>query len=495
MDYLHYRGRKKFPPRRVRRHDRSMRLVLAILVLAAACGEPAGNSTGPDGVRSGTRLRAKFRQEAGQGTARELVGWHDQARDEDCGFTRTSDGMWRCLPPVQWSEIFADETCTTPLGTGPLEEECWAAAPYVGRPALDVCHGTLEAIFEIGPRTLPATVYLRDPETGACAAAAPDAGVAYFAAGTEVGLDQFGGAHLVVEESPARLDQAILVGEDGARAPLQVRDGDLGVRCHMWLLPDEELWHCLPLGNGIAYWADAACSVPVATADVACVLEEPFPFVSQTVTDACGFTIRVFERGPELEAPTLYRGDAASCAAVPAPDDEVWYQVGPEVPRETLAQAAKLPGDETGRLRGNYLVAEDGFRRRAGGFVDTERGEECIAGLTTDRTVRCLPVDFGTLTTFYADAACTEILPVFEQTFPACKPPPPASFGIEYVVDGCDTLIRPRAVGAELAPGAMYQMGAGGCEPRVWDATTVRYYPVGAELPLDDFVELVPVTE
>ena len=229
------------------------------------------------------------------------------------------------------------------------------------------------------------------------------------------------------------------------------------------------------------------------------MLEEPYAYVSQTVVDACGFTIRIYERGPELAAPVLYQGDAASCAAVPRPEDEVWYEVGPEVDRATLATADKAPGEETGRLRGAYLVADDGFRRRAGGYYDTGRGgEECIGGKTIDGLWRCLPVHFGSLTTYYADPGCVQVMPVFEQAFPACKPPPPASIGIEYVVDevdGCEALIRPRAIGAELASGSMYRMGATACEAVTWDTTTVRYYQVGAELPLTDFVELVETTE
>ena len=86
-------------------------------------------------------------------------------------------------------------------------------------------------------------------------------------------------------------------------------------------------------------------------------------------------------------------------------------------------------------------------------------------------------------------------MPVFEQAFPTCKPPPAASIGIEYVVEGCDATIRVRAIGPELASGAMYQPGAAGCEAVTWDTTTVRFYQVGAELPLTDFVELVEVTE
>jgi hypothetical protein len=445
-------------------------------------------------VRSGTRLRATFRQEAGEGGARERIGWHDRGRDEDCAFSRASDGTWRCVPPVQWSETFSDETCTTPLGTGPISDACWVGTPYLGRAALGGCNAELEAVWEIGARTLPATVYLRD-ETGACTAAAPDPGTAYYAAGAEVPLDAFAAAQLLREDGPTRLDHGVLVGDDGAHQPLQLHDGELGARCWMWLLPDEELWHCLPIGNGIAYWSDAACSTPVAAADVACVLEEPFEYVSQTVTDACGYTIRIFDRGPELTAPILYRGDAASCAEVPAPDGEVWYQVGAEVPRDTFATAEKVPGDETGRLRGLFLSTPDGFLHRAGGYLDTARGEECLSGRTVDGLTRCLPANFGSLTTFYGDAACTTVVPVFEQSFGACKPPPPPSVGIEYVIDGCDTLIRTSAVGAELATGSIYTVGDTGCVPFGWDATTVRYYAVGAELPPTDFVELVEVVE
>lgn len=477
-----------------------MRSHAAVLLLAgglAACGDPAAPPLGPDGVQSGTRLRARFRQEPGEGAARELIGWRDLAREEDCGFTRASDGTWRCLPPVQWSETFSDETCTTPLGVGPIGDACWVATPYIGRAALDVCFGELDAVWEIGPRTLPPMVYLRDGSTGTCTAAAPDSTLAYYAVGAQVGLDQFASAQRVLEDGPARLDEVALVAEDGARAPHHLVDGELDARCHMWLLADEERWHCLPIGNGIAYWGDMACSTPIAAAPVACVLEEPYAYVSQTVVDACGFTIRIFERGAELTAPTLYQGDAASCAVVPRPEGEVWYAVGPEVDRTTFATADKAPGEETGRLRGAYLVADDGFRRRAGGYYDTARAEECIPGKTTDGAWRCLPVHFGSLTTYYADPGCVQVMPVFEQAFPACKPPPPASIGIEYVLDaeGCEPWIRPRAIGPELASGSMYRMGAIDCEAVLWDTTTVRYYQVGAELPLTDFVELVETIE
>jgi len=448
----------------------------------------------PSQLAESREFAARFQQEAGEGTARELVGWRDREREEDCSFARVADGTWRCLPAVQWSETFSDAACTVPLGTRALADECATAMPYVGRTAVGACGGRLEALWEIGARTLPAAVYQRDG-AGGCAEAAPDPGLAYFAVGAEAPLDGFVAAELAREDGPARLDDRVLIGEDGSRMPQQLYDGELDARCWMWLLADEDRWHCLPIGNGIAYWSDAACSAPVAAAEVACVLEEPYPYVSQTVTDACGYTIRIFERGPELLAPTLYAGDSASCAAVPVPDDEVWWAVGAEIGRDAFVAADKVAGDESGRLRGNYLATDDGFRRRAGGYVDTVRGEECIPARLTDGTVRCLPVNFGNVVTYYADAACTTVLPVVEQTFPVCRPAPAASIAIEYVVAGCDTQLRARAVGAELPSGTFFRAGGTGCEVYIFDPGAVRYYALGAELPATDFVELVDVTE
>ena len=71
---------------------------------------------------SGTRLHARL---VTGGGAREVVGFHDSKRDEDCTFQPADDGRMRCLPPnvLQPATIaFADAACTIPLVQVPVQQ-------------------------------------------------------------------------------------------------------------------------------------------------------------------------------------------------------------------------------------------------------------------------------------------------------------------------------------------------------------------------------------
>ena len=104
----------------------------SLLVYAAVAGLPAGTpsdatcssrSQAAIGVaaaqaESGAQLKPTYLE--GTDGSRQLLGWHDTARDVDCSFATAADGTWRCLPGgAEAGRFFADATCSQPLALVP----------------------------------------------------------------------------------------------------------------------------------------------------------------------------------------------------------------------------------------------------------------------------------------------------------------------------------------------------------------------------------------
>ncbi|MBI4956812.1 MAG: hypothetical protein HY908_32645 [Myxococcales bacterium] len=68
----------------------------------------------PPAYASGARLRARIY--VGEDGSQAHVGFFDAERQENCAFSKASDGVLRCLPTAGYSSTyFSDAQCTAPV--------------------------------------------------------------------------------------------------------------------------------------------------------------------------------------------------------------------------------------------------------------------------------------------------------------------------------------------------------------------------------------------
>ena len=455
-----------------------MRAALLALAVAAGCGD---NVRLPDdGVRSGTRLRARFRQPV-EGGARELIGWHDRELALDCSFVLAGGDTFRCVGEAAWTRTYRDAACTEPLALVGAD----AAVPrYLLVEDLATCREPLARVWEAGAEAPPpATCYQLGPD--GCRAGGCGGGRA-FAGAREVPVASFVGATLARDDRASRLDVVYLEADDGARAPARTHDGALGTDCTLWDVDGALV--CLPHTIGGGYWADAGCTAPLGGVDRRCAGAGE-RFVGRYVGGFCIDDLVLHERGDEVAPDDLHTDIGGACRALEPDPDFAFFAAGDVVDPETLARARVVAGDEPGALRGAYAVADDGYRRRSAGFVDPARDLRCQALLAEDDVVRCLPVASAAIVTMFDDAACTVERQVALQDADRCTPVGPRRYALEDVFDGAVSRFRVRPIAAQLA-GRYERDATGACGP-----AGGAYYALDAAAPPADFVELVEVVE
>lgn len=108
-------------------------------------------------------------------------------------------------------------------------------------------------------------------------------------------------------ESGGRLKARTLVGSDGARSPAGWFDSALAVECQ-WGKSSDGQTRCLPSNFQVAaYYADAACTVPVLLTSCGSPTHVYVP------TDSCGTGYRVFPITGSYSGAYHQRIDASSC--------------------------------------------------------------------------------------------------------------------------------------------------------------------------------------
>lgn len=150
-----------------------------------------------------------------------------------------------------------------------------------------------------------------------------------------------------------------------------------------------------------AYYEDAACSRRVAHVSVGCAVH-PYVVLNERPANTCQYQARIFERGAEVNAGTVFE-DVGSCKkATPGPETRT-YLTGQEVPPDRFVRA--LPRELSGTLAKVMLEAEDGAH-----VFQTWRwnGAECGRLELSDGSERCVPRVPALLDIFYADNQCTQ---------------------------------------------------------------------------------------
>lgn len=393
---------------------RSLLPLFAALASIVACSSraddaPAGAETAAPppalGGASGSRLRAKIVEGGG---VREVTGFADTARGEDCTFTETTSGL-RCLPRVSYgvTGAFADAACTVPLAVLP---SCTADVKYVARPGARSTQpgcAVTSVVDEVRPVTKPAkTAYVNN---GAGCVAQGDAPANAFELGAAVPLTSFVGAS--EKTTSGALSERIAEGEDGSRLRVGYQIGALSVDCTMHLGGDGVV-RCLPQTTyGSLYYADAECKTPAWSTTGASRCNEPrvVSTVDENATDQCGGALRFFRVADEAigddPGGLLYSGSGRSCSGRPA------YNGQGQSLRAVTEVTASIPtiarvGEGEGRLRPAFVRSGDGGGALVRGFYDTEKKVDCRFAKAADGKMRCLPaVPKGVF--FFTDGACS----------------------------------------------------------------------------------------
>jgi hypothetical protein len=255
----------------------SISFVAALLGVAAGCSSSSNDTSSAAGLdsaasaapASGTRLHAKL---VTGGGAREIVGFHDTKRDEDCTFQPTEGGRMRCLPAAvlyPQTIAFADAACTVPLVQLPVQQasKCDDAPKYAM--TVDASGGGCTSTTAV-PRELQKLVPNSGPRyfnsgSGCTPQTPAPSSPPLFALGDTVSLIEFVEATVTpVAASGSSVSETVLVGADGSRQHFGFHSDALDADCSFEIMADDVM-RCLPKADrGSVLYRDEACASPSA---------------------------------------------------------------------------------------------------------------------------------------------------------------------------------------------------------------------------------------
>jgi len=410
---------------------------------------------GPRGA-SGTRLRAKL---VTGGGARELLGFFDTARNEDCAFQRTADGRLRCLPRFLQGftgSTFADATCKVPLAA--VTTSCTAGFGYVATISAGGCSSTA-GVATIRPVVrFPSESYVS--AGGVCQARSPSNGATATAVevGEPIPLDQFVAAEEVATTTDG-LTERVAVATDGARLTLGHRVAALDVDCTFEVMADG-VTRCVPeaVDTQLLY-TDSSCSRAGFTFPIGTRTCGPDgSLVREKTRSGCGATRAIHSVASGVDAPVpegdLYQSSTSASGA--------WCTTSSRSASGSPLRAltditASLPqvarvGAGSGRLV-PALVPRGAGEDLVPGFHDTERDVDCAFAKAKDGKIRCLPTGpRGAV--FFTDASCTSPARVG------------AAAGAVSCADGASRFVRVDRTDCNAGPAPL-------------DAVTIRVFELG----------------
>lgn len=402
-------------------------LVCSIVVLtplfAAACSSEQAQTQAETAApgwaeaqnTSGSRLRAKVITGAG---AREVVGFFDTLRKEDCTF-RLADGKYRCLPEAafqQFGGLFSDATCRTPLLSVPT---CAADPKYLVTIGGVGCSSSV--VTGVKRITGPAQTAFTNTGAGCGPASPTTTQLKGFVIGEDVSLNDFVDA---VETPVANgaLTETVLVASDGARQHLAYRIGALDAECTFQIMADG-ITRCVPRAQtSQIFYADADCAIPVRTtgggssgpcgSSSSDLVRENAP-----VGIGCSVAKNIFKiaTGPtegDDAGTSAITGDSSlytasqSSTGPSCTSTQYWNR---DYTRPIVNVTLTLPStDRIGRGSGRLvptLVTQQNSEELVAGWHDMERNVDCSFVKASDGKMRCLPTG-PTGVVFFTDSAC-----------------------------------------------------------------------------------------
>jgi hypothetical protein len=150
-------------------------------------------------------------------------------------------------------------------------------------------------------------------------------------------------------KSGTRLKARMLIGEDGSRQwNYGWHDSQRDEDCTFTLASDGVM-RCLPMtaaasAVGSGYFADAACSQPLAFVAVVGPCngntQKP-PKSAYRAGPLCGatYSYEIYEVGAAFDGATIYVKSGASCLSTPTPASYAYYALGTQVPASSFVGA------------------------------------------------------------------------------------------------------------------------------------------------------------
>jgi hypothetical protein len=383
------------------------------LLLFACSSDPASPDRGPGAdagwsttpATSGSRLRAKLIVGGG---ARELVGFYDTARNEECRFQETNDGRFFCLPPsvnASLSGGFGDAACKEAVAF--LSGGCGADAKYTATFSSDRCGAFITGLRKV-ERTASTVYFQQSPSCVAQPQSTnPNPNIAVVVSNV-IPFDQFVEAQITTVQKGA-LTERIAVAADGARQHLGYRSTALDADCTFQIMADG-VTRCVPqASSGQIIYSDSECTKPAAALNTtaagtcgssAVVVREVAP------SSGCASAFySVKAESTTLDLDSAYIGSptssGVSCSSSYRPSSSTAFAIANVT---SSLQTVSRVGSANGRLA-PALVSGPVADSLVPGWHDMERNVDCTFAKASDGKIRCLPSGGGGLV-FYTDNAC-----------------------------------------------------------------------------------------
>jgi hypothetical protein len=276
-----------------------------------------------------------------------------------------------------------------------------------------------------------------------------------------------------------RLKGLMVQSPDGARQRWGLYDTMLAVRCTSQRADDGKQ-RCLPVAPGTfdlnvseLVYADAACSELALPEDAACA--GGYGFKDTTAGRS------IYKLGPAVMTSAVYHRSGAACEPVMGATPRRLFTLGAVVPAATFVErlSARTDGPTTQRLHAYYDEYADSTRALATDYLwDLDLKAYCWPRLAADGSLRCLPAFNLALLqdAYFTDDQCGRPAAYLSGTAT-----PTVVVKIEG--NGCEARNRVFAVGAKLAPTAVWRRTGQQCAPVDPAASTsMGFYEVGEEL-------------
>ena len=411
---------------------------VATVAFATGCSSSSDDTAGAAGASwrtepaaSGTRLRARY---VSGGGARELVGFFDTQRNEECTFQRADDGRWRCVPKASsisaTTGTFSDAGCTIPV-TAVAQGTCSETTQYGFESSFggSSCIQSPAQVRKLSPASGTAR-YVGGPGNCNLQGGGFNTTASWVVIGDVVPWTAF--VQGVETSTPGDgVTEIALVTSDGARQHLRFHIDSLDADCSYQIMADG-VTRCVPEigGSGEVVYTDSECTTPTYVVDYAssnqCGTEKNLWREPENNT-ACGGVRAVYSLrdgagsagdGGADETSEYTRRVTSSDSHTPTCTSTNAYGYSSGRRRIDANITTSLPTTDrvrsgSGRLVpalvagpvGGALVAGPVGATLVPGWHDNERDTDCSFALASDGKQRCLPAA-AQATVFFTDAAC-----------------------------------------------------------------------------------------
>lgn len=344
---------------------------------------------------SGSRLELAWHEYDDGSRQLDTVEVYDAKRGESCVPRAWSDGNTYCTPGGRTlpaiTKVFTDGACSASVLRS---ADALGYVPTLAGGAITALHRA---------DAVGVDAYWVGDADGACAGPYGAGTLRFYARGAEVKRTELSRVESREIEDGGRVALRAHVSDDGLTLPHGLRDATFGFDCIVRTTANG-VATCLPPRQAALRFADATCREPVVGQHASYGDVSPYVFAGEVCTPQ-GFVV-----GVEVPTAPGYELVDGACVATVAPVGHRWFLAAPVELAQVERRRVSAPGFrlESIELAAGGLTLDDGNR------YDTRTGGEChLASSSAEPGVRrCLPQDPGHEFTYYADATCTQRVPL-----------------------------------------------------------------------------------